>query len=114
MSNNDDEKVERFSEIFKALSNPNRLKIFRNLTQRSCCTPATEYSSIKPSPESKGCACVGDLGENLEIAASTISHHLKELRRAGLITVERRGQKIECRINQETIKALNAFFCEKS
>ena len=114
MSNNDDKKIERFAEIFKALSNPNRLRIFRNLAQLSCCTPSAEYNSIKSSPESKGCACVGELGEELDIAASTISHHLKELRRAGLIIVERRGQKIECRINQETIQALTTFFCEES
>mgnify|MGYP003905405807 CR=1 FL=1 len=46
--------------------------------------------------ESEGCACVGELGKDLNIVASTISHHMKELRQAGLVRMERRGQRIEC------------------
>jgi ArsR family transcriptional regulator len=41
---------------------------------------------------------------------STISHHLKELRQAGLIQMERRGQKMECWIDPNTVKAMGAFF----
>jgi ArsR family transcriptional regulator len=44
------------------------------------------------------------------IVPSTISHHLKELRQAGLIKMERRGQKIECWIDPETVTAMKAFF----
>ncbi|MCK5418049.1 MAG: helix-turn-helix transcriptional regulator, partial [Desulfobacterales bacterium] len=46
----------------------------------------------------------------LGIVASTISHHIKELRQAGLIRMERRGQKMECWIDPETIAALQGFF----
>ena len=57
-----------------------------------------------------GCACVGELGQDLGIVASTISHHIKELRQAGLIRMERRGQKMECWIDPETLSALRDFF----
>ncbi len=99
--------LEKFSEIFKALSNPNRLKIFLRLI--SCCQPGT-LTTIKENVEPEGCACVGELGKDLNIVPSTISHHIKELRRAGLIRMERNGQKIECSIDSETIGALQGFF----
>ncbi len=107
MSNFQDKYIEEFAEMFKALSNPNRLKIFLHLV--SCCQPGTCTSNNR-NTESEGCACVGELGKDLGIVASTISHHIKELRRAGLIRIERRGQKVECWIDQETLSALQGFF----
>lgn len=107
MSNYRDKNIEEFAEMFKALSNPNRLKIFMRLT--SCCLPGT-VTSINPGTGEVGCACVGELGQDLGIVPSTISHHIKELRRAGLIRMERRGQKMECWIDPETLKALQGFF----
>ncbi|MFH1240776.1 MAG: metalloregulator ArsR/SmtB family transcription factor [Pseudomonadota bacterium] len=109
MSNYQDNKIEKFAEIFKALSNPNRLKIFLRLI--SCCQPGT-VTSIKETVEPEGCACVGELGQDLGIVPSTISHHIKELRRAGLIRMERSGQKIECSVDPETLVALQGFFSE--
>jgi ArsR family transcriptional regulator len=107
MSNYQEKSIEKFSEIFKALSNPNRLKIFLRLV--SCCQPGT-YMNIKNNVEPEGCACVGELGQDLGIVPSTISHHIKELRQAGLIRMERRGQKIECSIDPATLTALQGFF----
>jgi ArsR family transcriptional regulator len=107
MSNYRDKNIEKFSEMFKALSNPNRLRIFMRLV--SCCTPKV-VTNIGSSPEPEYCACVGELGQDLGIVASTISHHIKELRQAGLIRMERRGQKMECWIDPETIAALQGFF----
>ena len=107
MSNYQDKDIQKFAEIFKALSNPNRLKIFLRLI--SCCQPGTP-TTIKESVEPEGCACVGELGQDLGIVPSTISHHIKELRQAGLIRMERHGQKIECSMDPETLAALQGFF----
>jgi ArsR family transcriptional regulator len=107
MSNYRDKNIEEFAEIFKALANPNRLKIFMRLT--ACCLPGT-VTSIHPGTGEAGCACVGELGKDLDIVPSTISHHIRELRQAGLIRMKRRGQKMECWIDPETLKALQSFF----
>ncbi len=93
------------AEVFKALSHPHRLTILRRLVD--CCPPGTKWDE----KEQMG-ACVGDLGEGLGIAASTLSHHIKELRRVGIIQVERRGQKVECMIDPEKIQMLVDFFSE--
>lgn len=95
--------IARFSEMFKALSNPNRLRIFLRIL--SYCKPGTVHSV---GPET--CAYIGELGRDLGIVPSTISHHIKELRRAGIIRMERRGQKIECWIDPDVLKELEGFF----
>ena len=110
MSNYLDKNIEEFAETFKALSNPNRLKIFLRLI--SCCMPGTSVN-INSKIDPQGCACVGELGKDLGIVPSTTSHHIKELRRAGLIRMERQGQKIECMIDPETLAALQDFFHSK-
>jgi ArsR family transcriptional regulator len=53
---------------------------------------------------------VGELGKNLGIGPSTVSHHIKELQNAGLIRCIRQGQRIECLVDPETIKLLGGFF----
>lgn len=100
---NIDISIERFSEIFKALSNPNRLKIYLKLLA-SC--KAGEIHQVTEEV----CTCIGELGEDLGIVPSTMSHHIKELRRAGLIQIRRQGQRIESWIDKETIEELAAFF----
>jgi ArsR family transcriptional regulator len=95
--------VERYSEIFKALSNPHRLKIFLRLV--SCCAPGTVWTL-----EAQESASVGDLAKDLDIVPSTVSHHIKELRHAGLIKMRRAGQKIECWVDPDVIKELEGFF----
>lgn len=97
------DNTDHLAEAFKALSNPNRLKIFLQLM--NCCTPGTVCSA-----EDVTKSCVGDLGEGLGIAASTLSHHIKELNRAGLIQMERRGQHIDCWVDPDTVEELNRFF----
>lgn len=97
------DNTEQLAEAFKALSNPNRLKIFLQLM--NCCAPGTVCSAEEVSK-----SCVGDLGEGLGIAASTLSHHIKELSRAGLIQMERRGQHIDCWVEPNAVKELSHFF----
>jgi len=99
MSNYQKEEVHRFAEVFKALANPNRLHIFLRLV--SCCPPGTKCIS-----DVAGQRCVGELGQDLEIDPSTVSHHLKELRRSGLIRMERRGKNMLCWVDPETVLAV--------
>ncbi|MCP4256877.1 MAG: winged helix-turn-helix transcriptional regulator [Ketobacter sp.] len=60
-----------------ALAQESRLDIFRLLVQQG----------------PKG-LCVSDIGEHIEIAAATLSFHLKELSSAGLITSRKDGRHI--------------------
>lgn len=93
--------------MFKALGNPHRLALFSQLM--SCCTPGT-----KCNPQQAVRFCVGELGEGLDIAPSTLSHHLKELHRAGLVSTERKGKNIECWVEPEVLKELTGFFQAES
>lgn len=102
MSNYDDTQ-QTLSDAFKALSNPHRLALFNRLM--SCCMPGTKCDAIVAVR-----FCVGDLGEGLNIAPSTLSHHLKELNRAGLVEMERKGKNVECWVEPEKLKALSSFF----
>ncbi len=103
MSNNRNKDSTRFAAMFKALSNPRRLEIFRRLA--SCCAPGTRCCG-----EDKITECVGQLGKDLGVVPSTVSHHIKELHRAGLISMERRGQRIECWVEPKTLEELKSFF----
>ena len=103
MSNHRNTDLDRLSEVFGALSNPNRLNIFMRLI--SCCGPGVSWTE-----DSSSSACVGELGQDMGLAPSTVSHHVRELRRAGLIQMQRNGQKVECWIDGETLGDLAQFF----
>lgn len=53
---------------------------------------------------------MGDLDEQLGIASSTLSHHLKELNRSGLIQMQRRGKQVLCSVNPATLADINNLF----
>ena len=104
MSKYQDTGVDELCAVFKALANPQRLRIFLRLTE--CCgRPTACFASGDGTP-----CCVGDLGEDLGVVPSTVSHHIKELRQAGLMHVRRRGKKVECSVNEATVRRLAAFF----
>ena len=92
--------INQLAQVFGALSNPNRLRIFMNLV--SCCSPGTSCAA--------DAKCVGDLSQDSDISPSTVSHHLKELHRAGLIHMERKGQRVECWAKPETMDEITRFF----
>lgn len=90
---------------FKALGHAHRLQIFVRLA--GCCVPGTPCGSDDIVPR-----CVGDLAAELDIAPSTVSHHLKELTRAGLIATGRYGREIRCWIDPDVLAELGAFFTD--
>jgi ArsR family transcriptional regulator len=96
------------AERFKALGDPTRLRIFDFL--RSCCGPVAveESGAVRPvDGPTVGEVCCHVTGA--EQINSTISHHLKELRLAGLITVERRGRHMVCGVNDDAVRALAVY-----
>ncbi len=103
MSNIQTINPRQLSEIFAALSNPYRLAIFNRL---SCCAGSMKDDNS----DGQVCECVGALGKDMGIAPSTVSHHIKELSRAGLIIMNRKGQTTECQVNPDVIKAVADFF----
>jgi ArsR family transcriptional regulator len=108
MSNIRTNDVEHLASMFKALSSPQRLRMFIKLATTCCSTAGTGASGTRAS-----FCCAGELGEDLQLAPSTVSHHLKELRQAGLVQVERRGQRIDCRVGPDTLRLLASFFGER-
>jgi len=107
MSNHEIDDVERLAAAFAALSNPQRLRMFIKLA--STCRAGKD----EPVPPRPFC-CATEVGEGLDLAGSTVSHHLKELRQAGLMHVERHGRRIDCWASQETLERLATFFAEWS
>ncbi len=76
------DKQIRLARYAKALGHPVRVYVIEMLSKQSCC-----YS--------------GDLSEELPIAKSTLSQHLKELKNAGLIQGEIEAPKIRYCVNRE-------------
>ena len=76
------------AKIFKALSNQNRLELYLKIVKAS-----------DAGYEDNECF-VSDIIHSLNIGAPTISHHIKELANAGLITTEKKGKFLICRANK--------------
>jgi len=73
----------------KALAEPARVKIVSYLFSSA----AGEESS-------------GDLAAILQLSESTVSHHLGQLRKAGLVASERRGMSVYHRVRPDALQAL--------
>ena len=78
------------TKVMKALGNENRLRLYLAIRE------AQQLSMDGPS------CFTQTIAANLRIGAPTISHHLKELERAGLITTERVGKQLKASIVPET------------
>lgn len=97
--------------MFKALGDPTRLAIFSFL--RACCGPVAvdEAGDVRPvDGPTVGEVCCRVTGADR--ITSAVSFHIKELRMAGLVEVERRGKNMVCRVNRGAVAALAAFFGE--
>lgn len=54
----------------------------------------------------------GELAAHFSIGKATISHHLKELREAGLITQRKQGMHVICSLNTSVLEELLYFIAE--
>ena len=93
------------AQMFKALGDPTRLQILKFLLE-CCCPVAVEESGdvrpiIGPTVGEVCCQVTG-----VDQITSRVSFHLKELRLANLITMERRGKNMICSANQEAVNFL--------
>jgi len=90
----------KIANAFKALSNPNRLKIYIEILDAR----SKEVELID-----SGCGLT-DFIQKLNCGAPTVSHHIKELVNADLISVERNGKFMTCYLNDEMHEKLKLFF----
>ncbi|ABA87444.1 helix-turn-helix transcriptional regulator, ArsR family [Syntrophotalea carbinolica DSM 2380] len=70
--NNDD--LEYCSDFFKALAHPTRIVLVEDLAE--------------------GEKCVCDLAQKIDADISTVSRHLRELRNAGIVANQKRGNQV--------------------
>lgn len=96
--------TENLAKIFRALANPQRLAIYERLGQ----------AAVRCDEGEDGSMCVCDIADGTELALSTVSHHLKELREAGLIRCERRGRWVYCAANPDALEKIQAFLQEST
>lgn len=82
------------TEIFKVLSDENRLKIVKALAKESMC------------------AC--QLLEGLGISQPTLSHHMKILTDAGLVEPRKQKTQVYYDLNREQVSSLCGFVREIS
>ena len=88
---NEDEII-RFADMFSAMGTGPRLRIMRVL--------------LSAYPDG---LVVGDIGNDLGIAASTLSHHLEKLKNEDLVKVRREGTYLWYSANAEVLQELLGF-----
>jgi ArsR family transcriptional regulator len=81
--------AERLAQAFKALGDPVRLRLL---------------SIIAAAPTGEACAC--DLTDPVGKSQPTVSHHLKILREAGLVTSRKHGTWVHYRAVPDQLTAL--------
>jgi ArsR family transcriptional regulator len=82
------EDAVELSRRLKALADPARLRL---------------VSLLMTAPDGEACTC--DLTEPLGLSQPTVSHHLKRLAEAGLVTGERRGVWTYYRVDPDALSA---------
>ena len=89
-------KIKDVAARLEALGSPTRLRIYRALVRAG-----------------EADLSVGKLQTKLDLAGSTLSYHLKELIRAGLIIQERQATTLICRANYEVMHGIVGFLVDE-
>jgi DNA-binding transcriptional ArsR family regulator len=84
--------IARFADMLAAMGTEPRLRIMRTL--------------LSAHPDG---LVVGEIGDELDIAASTLSHHLDKLKNEGLVQVRREGTYLRYTANAVALRELLAF-----
>jgi DNA-binding transcriptional ArsR family regulator len=84
--------VTKFADMMSAMGTEPRLRIMRLL--------------LSAHPDG---LVVGEIGEELGIPGSTLSHHLEKLKNEDLVTVRREGTFLRYAANSEALQDLLAF-----
>ena len=92
MTRNVVDQVARYADMMSAMGTEPRLRIMRLL--------------LSAHPEG---LVVGEIGEELGIPGSTLSHHLEKLKNEDLVSVRREGTFLHYSANSEALKELLAF-----
>jgi len=88
----DPQSVTRYADMFAAMGAEPRLRIMQLL--------------VTAHPQG---LVVGDIQEELEIPASTLSHHLDKLKNEELVRVRREGTFLWCSANLEALQEVTNF-----
>jgi ArsR family transcriptional regulator, arsenate/arsenite/antimonite-responsive transcriptional repressor len=86
------EQIVRFADMFSAMGTEPRLRIMRLL--------------LAAHPQGM---VVGEIGSELEIPSSTLSHHLDKLKNEDLVTVRREGTFLWYSANLDALEELLGF-----
>jgi len=86
------EPVARYADMLAALGTEARLRIVRLL--------------LSAHPDG---LVVGEIQDELDIPASTLSHHLEKLKNEDLVTVQRESQFLRYRANAAVLKEMLGF-----
>lgn len=86
----------RYADMFAAIGTEARLRILRLL--------------LSAHPDG---LVVGEIGAELGIPNSTLSHHLDKLKNEGLVRVQRQGPFLRCTANTDSLRELLAFLYEE-
>ena len=88
-----EDRLVQLADMAKALSHPARIKILEILTRKNTCV-------------------CGEIVELLPLSQSTVSQHLKELKRVGFIQGDIEGPKTCYCVNKKTMVRAKHMFSE--
>ncbi len=86
-----DAELQELAQFAKVISHPARLSILKHLSETTTCVS-------------------GDISDSIPLSRTTVSQHLKELKKAGLIRGEVEGLKINYCLCPSTMKKFRRLF----